>query len=301
MSAARPAAGHPVTARGALRQAACALALVLGAWAPAAQADVDWYALWDYGRPEVSEQRFRDALATATGDDALILRTQLARTYSLRGRFEDARRELDVVAPLLERAGPEPRVHALLEQGRVARSSGRPVEARPLFEQAVTLAQQAKLEFLTADAMHMVALVEPTLEGQLAWNRRVIEVARAASDPRAQRWEGPALNNIGVSLNEAGRHLEALEALRGALAVAERRGRPELTRVPRWMVAHTLRLLDRRDEALAMQQSLERELDAAGQPDAYVYRELALLYEAGGDTARAAAARERLRVLGEPR
>ena len=44
---------------------------------------LDLNALWDFGRPEVSEQRFRDALQSATGDQALILRTQIARTYGL--------------------------------------------------------------------------------------------------------------------------------------------------------------------------------------------------------------------------
>ena len=43
--------------------------------------------LWDFNQPDVSEQRFRAALASAAGDDALILQTQIARTYGLRGDF----------------------------------------------------------------------------------------------------------------------------------------------------------------------------------------------------------------------
>ncbi len=37
--------------------------------------------LWDFTQPELSEQRFREALATANPDEALILQTQIARTY----------------------------------------------------------------------------------------------------------------------------------------------------------------------------------------------------------------------------
>ena len=50
----------------------------------AATATVDLAALWDFGNPALSEQRFREALAAAERDgrrdDALILQTQVART-----------------------------------------------------------------------------------------------------------------------------------------------------------------------------------------------------------------------------
>ena len=41
---------------------------------------IDINALWDFSKPALSEERFRAALATAQGDDALILKTQIART-----------------------------------------------------------------------------------------------------------------------------------------------------------------------------------------------------------------------------
>ena len=60
---------------------ACAALLAVNV---AAAMDLD--ALWNFDDPAQSEQRFRDALAAATGDDAFVLRTQIARTYGLRGR-----------------------------------------------------------------------------------------------------------------------------------------------------------------------------------------------------------------------
>ncbi len=255
--------------------------------------------MWDYDDPAGSEKRFRAALASAQGDEALMLRTQIARTLSLRNRFAEAHAELDALAPQLGTAGPAAQVYALLERGRTVRSAGDPVGARPWFDQALAIAEPAGLEALQADAMHMVALVEPTPEGQVLWNQRVAAFARGAQDPRAQRWAGPALNNLGVTLSELGRLDEALEAFRAAVPVYAQRGRPTDLRVARWQVAHTLRLLGRGDEALPMQLELEQEGDAAGQPDAEVFDELVLLYEARGDASRAAHYRERLRAMRE--
>lgn len=255
------------------------------------QAAVDIDALWDFDRPAVSEQRFRDALATAAGGpdgpDGLVLRTQIARTHSLRGQFEQAHRELDAIEPRLPAAGPEVQLRAALERGRTLRSAGQPLAARPHFERAVAIGEAAGLESLTADALHMVALVEPTVEGQLAWNRRVVALARAARDPAARRWEAIALNNMGVTLNQAGRYDEALAVLQDALAARRAaNAAPGRVRVAQWMVAHTLRLLGRNDEALALQLALEQELQQADETDAYVFEELALLYAARGDDER---------------
>jgi tetratricopeptide (TPR) repeat protein len=249
---------------------------------------VDVDALWDFDQPALTEQRLRAALAGVRGDDALVLRTQIARTFSLRRRFDEAHRELDALAPFLGAAGPEPCVRALLERGRTLRSAQQPQQALPWFERAFREAEAARLPGLAADALHMVALAQPLPAGQIEWNRKVVDYARAATDPKARHWEGPALNNLGVALNEAGRHEEALAALREALAVRERAGAAGEIRIARWMVAHTLRRLQRTDEALAMQLDLEMQFRAAGQTDPYVFEELALLYAARGDAQRAA-------------
>lgn len=51
------------------------------------------------------------------------------------------------------------------------------------------------------------------------------------------------------------------------------------------MVAWTLRALNRLHEALEIQLRLERECDAAGVPDPYVFDELEALCRANGDVA----------------
>jgi tetratricopeptide (TPR) repeat protein len=272
-----------------------ALACVLAASSAVAAVDVD--ALWNFNDPAASEARFRQALAAAQGDDALVLRTQIARTLGLRQRFDEAQRELDAIEPALAAAGVEPRVRAWLERGRTLRSSGQPTESKPLFVRAFATADAAQLERLAADALHMIALVEPQLDERIAWNRRTIAYAQRASDPRAQGWQAAAHNNIGSDLREARRFDDSLAAFRDALAAYERSGRADQVRVARWQIANVLRLKGQRDEALAMQLALERDAATAGEPDPYVYDELALLHRAVGDEKRALEAEARAAQL----
>jgi tetratricopeptide (TPR) repeat protein len=198
---------------------------------------LDVNSMWDYERPGLSEQRFREALTEASGDDALVLRTQIARTYSLRGRIDQAHAELDAIEPQVAAAGAEVQVRVLLERGRTLRSARQPAEARPLFVSAFERADAAGLEYLAGDALHMVALVESSLEGQVEWNQRTAQYASRASDPAARHWEAGAWNNLGVALNEAGRHAEALAAFEHALAAHERSGKVTSIRIAHWMVA----------------------------------------------------------------
>jgi tetratricopeptide (TPR) repeat protein len=258
-----------------------ALACAFAVGTACAAVDVD--ALWNFNDPAASEARFREALVKAQGDDALVLRTQIARTLGLRQRFDEAHRVLDAVEAAARDAGAAVRVRIALERGRVLRSSGQPAEGKPLFVRAFETADAAKLERLAADALHMIALAEPKLEERIAWNRRTIDYARKASDARAQGWQAAAHNNIGSDLREAGRLDESLAAFRDALAAYERSGRAEQVRVARWQIANVLRLKGQRDDALAMQLTLERDAAAAGAPDPYVYDELVLLHRAAGD------------------
>ena len=236
---------------------------------------MDIRALWDFSNPARSEAVFRELLKTSTGDDTLSLQTQIARSYGLRSRFDDAHALLDQVEPQLASAGPEPQVRHLLERGRTWRSSGKPAQAQPLFLRAVALAGQAHLDELAVDAMHMVALVEADAEQQLHWNQRALALAQASSEPNARAWDASLSNNIGMTQHGQGRFEDALLSFNTALAARVRIGKAEDVRVARWMVAWTLRSLQRHDEALASLRALEREFEQLGQPDAYVFEEIA--------------------------
>jgi tetratricopeptide (TPR) repeat protein len=243
---------------------------------------MDIAALWNFDDPAASEARFRAALADAQGDAALSLQTQIARTYSLRRRFDEAHALLDSLAPQLAGAGAEPRVRALLERGRTHRSARARDKARPLFEQAAALAQSAGLEFLAVDALHMVALVQTDPNEELRWNRAALAAARSARDPQARDWEGSLSNNLGMTLHGLGRHSEAMEAFRAQLAVRERQGRPKELRIARWMIAWTHRALGEHDAALAILHTLARELAATNTRDGYVPEEIGMNLRALG-------------------
>jgi tetratricopeptide (TPR) repeat protein len=269
---------------------------------------IDLAPLWDFSQPELSEQRFRQALAQATGDDALILQTQIARTHGLRKDFDAARRVLRQVEPSIGTAGPEAKVRYLLEFGRsFASAAHRPeqmtaqaqAQARRAWDAALSTAREARLDALAIDAIHMFAFIDTSPVDQLKWGQAALEVVQSSSQPDAKRWEASVRNNIGYALHQLGRFEEALGQFQQAVLLRERGTNAEATRVAHWMVAWTLRSLGRTDEALAIQLRLEAQGGAAGQPDPFVFEELAALYKAKGDAERAAHYAKRQQAAGQ--
>lgn len=236
---------------------------------------MDIRSLWDFSDPARSEAVFRDLLKSASGDDALSLQTQIARSYGLRSRFDEAHALLDELEPQLAKAGTEPKVRYLLERGRSFRSAKKPAAARPLFMQAVDMASAARLDELAVDAMHMAALVEPDAAQQMLWNQRALALAQASSEPNARAWDASLSNNIGMTQHDQGHFEAALASFNTALAARVRIGKAEDVRVARWMVAWTLRSLKRHDDALVTLRALERDFEQLGQPDGYVFEEIA--------------------------
>jgi tetratricopeptide (TPR) repeat protein len=110
----------------------------------------------------------------------------------------------------------------------------------------------------------------------------------ASQQPAAKRWAGGLYHNVGYAHFLAGRQDEAIANYRKSLAVHEAAGRAVNVRIAHWMIARSLRAQGQLQEALAIQQRLEREWDAAGEPDPYVYEELEHLHRALGDDVEAA-------------
>jgi hypothetical protein len=257
---------------------------------------IDISTLWDFNQPELSEQRFRAALSTASADDAVILHTQIARTYGIRRNFREAQQILADIEPHVQSAGVEAQVRYYLESGRTYCSATHPPEsqtfeakelARAAYLHAFELAQAGQLDYLAIDALHMLAVVDTAPEDQLEWNRKAVALMQSSSQPNARSWEGSLHNNIGYALHLLGRYEDALLEFKLALAAREREGDPQKMRIAWWMMAWTLRALGRLDEALKIQLQLEREGDEAGEPDPYVFEELELLYQACQDSEKA--------------
>jgi tetratricopeptide (TPR) repeat protein len=250
----------------------------------------DFDALWDFDRPDASEQAFRDLLPLADEQSAtayrLELLTQIARAQGLQRRSADAHRTLDQVEDALTDATPRARLRYLLERGRVLNSSGRPREATPLFLAAWELGQDQGEDALAIDAAHMLGIVEPG-ERQLAWNLRALDLAERSRDPRAQRWLGSLLNNIGWTYLDLSRYEEALDLFRRAVEWRNAEGEPRQIVAARWAVGRALRSLGRIEEALAAQRELSTLLEQLGERDGYVQEELAECLLALGRTTEA--------------
>jgi len=235
--------------------------------------EIDTY--WEYGDPAGSEARFRGALEAARGDERLEILTQIARTYSLRKRFDEAHRQLDEVEPLLASAGPRARARYLLERGRTFNSSGEAARARALFAAAWEEALAAGVEGLAVDAAHMVAITHSGTAEAIPWNERGLALARGSSDAKARALVPAMLNNSAWDLHDLGRYPEALALFEEALREWTARGKPQQIRIARWSVARCLRSLGRFQEALQAQQALEREYAAAGEVNRDVLEEIA--------------------------
>lgn len=278
-----------------MRRLAAGAALLL---APVlAHAAVDVLALWDFSRPEVSEARFQEAARNASADDAAILQTQIARTWGLRRKFEQARAVLAPLAQRLPQLSPQAQARFHLEWGRTLVSAAHPRDrlthedraaARRAYLEAHRIAEANQLDDLAVDALHMLPFVETDAEAAQRWNLQALAAVEASTQPDAKRWEASLRNNIGYTLHEMKRYDEALAMFRSALPALERAGNARRLRIGHWMVAWTLRAMGRIDEALAIQLRLEQENQTAGTPDEHVFDELRQLYAAKGDAQRAA-------------
>lgn len=276
-----------------MRRSLTALALLLPSLAMPA---IDVLPLWDFSKPELSEQRFRERLAGASEDDAAILTTQIARSHGLRRNFDEARRILATLEPTLAQRSPEAQVRYHLELGRShVSATHRPAEltpqareqARAAYARALELARAARLDYLEVDTLHMLPFVETEEAKVLAANQAALAAVLASQSSEARKWEGALRHNTGYSLHQLGRHEEALAMFRSNVELGQRTGAPAAKqRIAHWMVAWTLRALRRHEEALAIQLRLEQENVAAGAPDEYVFEELAHLYRALGQEER---------------
>jgi tetratricopeptide (TPR) repeat protein len=136
------------------------------------------------------------------------------------------------------------------------------------------LAQSIHAELFAVDAAHMVAIVEEGAE-VLRWNERALDYARSSEDPRAKRWKGALLNNLGWTYHERGDFERALTLFKEALAFRKEQGKEPEIDVAEWCIARVLRSLGRENEALARQQELlRRKEDARRAPDGFVFEEL---------------------------
>jgi tetratricopeptide (TPR) repeat protein len=243
--------------------------------------------LWNFGKPDESQARFRAELAKHPKDsrEALEIETQVARTQSLSRKYADADKTLDLVLPRLEGVPVRVKVRYFLERGRTRNSSGDRAAAVALFHEALRLSERDSLpgaDYYRVDALHMLGIATPPDE-QLAWNLKALVAAAASSDERARGWAKSLHNNIGWTYFERNDYETALDHWRKALPLHEAAGNAVTIRFAKWAVARGLRATGKLDDAKKIQLALVSETEGAHAPDGYVYEELAELAFAQGD------------------
>jgi len=209
------------------------------------------------------------------------------------------------VEPRLAKAGAEAKVRYWLELGRSwASATHEEAEltpeakksARDAYDRALAIAKAAKLDGLAVDTVHMYAFIDTSPEDGVKWADEGLRIVRASDQPDAKNWEASLRQNRGYALMQLNRYDEALADFKLTLAARERQGRPRGIRIAHWFIAKTLRLQGRLDDACDIQLRLEREWDAAGEPDPYVFEELEAIYKAQGNTERASHYAARLKA-----
>ncbi len=235
----------------------------------------DFDKLWDYGNPAETEKKFRkvweDKKAGADPGYLAELQTQIARTHSLRGKYDEAHKILDGVEKALRPEDLVPRLRYLLERGRTFNSSGQKDKAKPFFMEAWDQGREIGAEAHAVDAGHMVAVVGDA-KWKLQWELKTIEYARECKSKLARGWLGSLYNNLGWSYHSMERYEEALDAFHAALKVREEQKKGVGT--AKWCVARCLRSLGRVDEALAIQEKLLKGVEGRNE-DGYTYEEMA--------------------------
>lgn len=227
-------------------------------------------ALWNFGDPRGSEERFREAMANASEIQRLELATQVARAQGLQERFADAHATLDAIS---EQVTGRPRVRYLLERGRILHAAGSTELAAAQFLEAIHEAEISKEIGLEIDARHMLGVVAPPDE-QERWTLSAIERAEGSDDTSAHAWLGPLLNNLGWTYHDGGQFDRALDCFERALIWHSAHGSLDSVRIARWTVGRALRSCGQLERALAIQEALSEELNS-DRPDGYVFEERA--------------------------
>lgn len=173
--------------------------------------------------------------------------TQVARALGLQGRFAEATRALDDIV----NDDPVVAQRVALERGRLLTSAGTPELALPYFTAARAAAADP---FLTVDALHMLAIADPSNSEE--WTRAGLRIAMTSVDPEVENWQGALLNNHAWNLADAGRESEALDVFRRAEEWFADRGSQRQQHQSRWAVAHLLRRTGDRAAARAILDAL---------------------------------------------
>jgi tetratricopeptide (TPR) repeat protein len=238
---------------------------------------VDFDKLWDYDKPDITEEKFKEILNnTDINDDGYKaeLLTQIARTQALQLKFDEAHKTLNDALTHIKAEDAKAHVRYLLERGRVFNSSKQQGKAKPLFWEAYKFALKNNMDYYAIDAAHMMGIVEKA-EDSLKWNEIAISIAEASTDERSKKWLGSLYNNTAWTFHDMGQYDKALELFERNVIWHEERNSKKPLIIAKWSVARTFRSLNKIEEALKMQLKLVDQIIEMGlDQDGYVFEEI---------------------------
>jgi tetratricopeptide (TPR) repeat protein len=253
--------------------------------------------LWSLGEPALVEKKFKELLpeAQALENKSMYLQilSQIALAQAMQQKFNEAHQ---TIAQAEKQPLAQTDRGILLEKGRVFQQQGDFKQARYYFEQSYEVSKKFSHEFDAVNAAHMIAIVAENIDDKISWNQQALEMALTTNNADAKRWLGPLYNNLGQNYLEAQLYEKALSAFQKALEYRQLENYTPNIRVAKWAIGHTLRMLNRLEKSLKIQEELVKEYAQVTKTGKFempaemftltrgwVYEELAHLYSAKKD------------------
>lgn len=218
---------------------------------------------WDFNNPENSELKFLEIMKKAKEVNNMAyyleVKTQLARTYSLRLQIDKAREILNEVKDELKEEYHRARICYYLELGRSYNSNKEPVKACEFFEDAMKLATEYNEENLEIDAIHMLGIAAETPKEQIKWNKLAIQKVEKSENEQVKKWLGALLNNTAWSLHDLGNYEDALNLFQKDYELRKLQKDKETELIAKWNIGRTYRSLNQLEKALKIQLEVQAE------------------------------------------
>lgn len=204
-----------------------------------------------------------DAKSLTNKSIYLQILSQIALTQAMQGKFEMAHKTLDETKPMFASTDYVAKTRILLERGRIFHQAHDLNSALPYFKKSYLIAKRHKIDFHTANAAHMIAIIIISgNKNKIKWNKIAINLASKTKDSRAHAWLGPLYNNLAQSYLEDKQYKKAFIAFKKSLKISEKRGDLLIALGVKCALAKTLRFLNSPDEGQRILATLLEELDA---------------------------------------
>jgi tetratricopeptide (TPR) repeat protein len=206
------------------------------------------------------------------------LLVQLARSQTAQKKILDARLNLNAAEKLLNEAGAiftvAIKIKWLQESGRLFILEKTPSQARLVFVEALTLAENSGEDHHAVELAQLMAVIEPQ-KTQQDWIVKAIQLAERSPQQKAKNCLGSLYASLGWKLYDLHQYEKSLEIFQKSLSHLKMHGTQREVFVAQWSAGKVLRVMGRVEAALLVQKSLLSELGIGGAQDGRLYEELA--------------------------